>query len=814
MPSNREGFLVRVLRSGSAAPAGVGFVVDERHIITCAHVVNTALGRDQRAQSKPGPSARIGVDFPLLGDDAGAPSRNCKVEAWAPPPERGVSGGDVAGLVLVGEGLPKGAGSARLSGQASRRDPVVEVFGYPDDPPRQDHGAWSAVHLRGAVGGGLIQLDADSESAIRAQPGYSGSPIVARGDAGDEVPGMLAVTSRSEGGQDAYAIPVARLADAWPEVLGVLTLPGCPYRGLEAFTADDAKAGVFVGREEEVGQLREMVRKQPLVVVTGPSGAGKSSLVNAGLVRALQDEGWIARVVRPGGMPVDALAEALLNIEQGDRTLTVDDLARWADRLRSGGLAVLGSKLSLLAGKPIMLCVDQLEQVLDPGICTPAASAEFLDLLLGVQPVDRLRLVCTMRADFLSQLLKHPDAGAFLRDRLFTLSPMGLDRMKRVITEPAEVRGVHYEPGLADLIACDAGDGGGLPLLGFALTELWPKQRQRQISLAEYRSVGGVMGSLSAYAERVYGTFLDRFSEGQIRRVMLTLVRSRGGASEATRRLVTREDLGLDWPVAEELAERRLVVVDHDSVKGEDSAQIAHEALIREWPRFAGWVDHDADFQHWRAALEERAAEGDILPDTRLAEADRWLSERANEVPPEVQRLVADSKSAWLRRVTELEDARKRAEDAAREAEARTLAAAAELALASRGVSLRRSPWAACARPSRRWRCWSSRRRSRFSSSTSSCSRWASASPTSRPAHLRFMTRSPDPWKWRRPGTCLRCLSPLKAAASSSTSRPRRRSGSVKGRSPAGRSRSKTAACSCSTPTAWWKAAAATSMTG
>jgi hypothetical protein len=98
--------------------------------------------------------------------------------------------------------------------------------------------------------------------------------------------------------------------------------------------------------------------------------------------------------------------------------------------------------------------------------------------------------------------------------------------------------------------------------------------------------------------------------------------------------------------------------VDHDSVKGEDSSQIAHEALIREWPRFASWVDHDADFQHWRAALEERAAEGDILPDTRLAEADRWLSERANEVPPEVQRPVADSKSAWLRRVTELADAR------------------------------------------------------------------------------------------------------------------------------------------------------------
>jgi WD40 repeat protein len=688
MPSNREAFTVRILRSGSAAPAGVGFVVDERHIVTCAHVVNTALARDQRAQDKPAPGARVGVDFPMLAYAADAPTRSCRVMAWVPPPTAGVSGGDVAGLVLVGEGLPSGAGFARLAERASRDETALNVFGYPDNPPRQEHGAWSAVHLRGAVGAGLIQLDSDSESAIRAQPGYSGSPIVAKGNTTDEVLGMLAVASRDDGGRDAYGIPVAALAEAWLDVLGALTVPECPYRGLEAFTADDAEAGVFVGREEEIGQLREMVREQALIVVTGPSGVGKTSLVNAGLVRMLRDEGWITRIFRPGGMPFVALAEVLSRIEQGDRTPTLDDLAKMADRLRTGGLATPGSQLSLLAGKPIILCVDQLEQVLDPGVGTPEGSAEFLDVLLHVRPVDRLRLVCTLRADFLSPLLRHPGADVHLRNRLFTVSPMGMERMERAITEPAEVRGVQYEPGLARLIARDAGDDGGLPLLSFALTELWPQQRQRQITLAEYHHAGGVMGALCSYAERVYRELRERFTESRIRRVMLSVVRSRGGASAATGQLVMREQLGLDWVVAEALAERRLIVLGHDSVKDEDSAEIAHEALIRDWPRFTAWVDDDADFQQWLTALEERAADGDPLPDTWLAEADRWLAERTEDVPPPVKQLVENSKSQWLPRVAELEEARKRTEDAAKEAEARRLAAAAELTLASREVSL------------------------------------------------------------------------------------------------------------------------------
>ena len=151
--------------------------------------------------------------------------------------------------------------------------------------------------------------------------------------------------------------------------------------------------------------------------------------------------------------------------------------------------------------------------------------------------------------------------------------------------------------------------------------------------------------------------------------------------------MASRERLGGDWEVAQALAGQRLLTVGRDDqARAEETAEIAHEALIREWPTLASWVNDDAEFQHWLTSAEERAADGELLPDTRLAEADSWLAERAEDMPHEVTQLIQDSKSEWLRRVTELENAGPRGTGAG--AEARRLAAAAELALTSRGTSL------------------------------------------------------------------------------------------------------------------------------
>jgi WD40 repeat protein len=636
----------------------VGFLVGDRHILTCAHVVNAALGRGQRTLEKPGSDVRVQVDFPILGSAEEPPSRNCRVEAWVPPPPTRTTGGDVAGLVIVGGGedLPAGARPARL--EVSVQEANAEVFGYPTDPPRPD-GAWATCRLSGQVGGGMLQLDLRDIASFCAQPGYSGSPVVVTSDSlGDAVVGMLAVTSGADGPGDSYAIPVTQLVDAWPEQLD--PVPPCPYRGLAPFRAQDAEAGLFVGREVETDQLRAKVHEHALVMVVGPPGVGKSSLVTAGLIPALLHTGeWVTTSFQPGETPFNALAMALYELESPDRTPSIDELNDRGQQLRDHGLAALTSTLRVaLKGKRILLHLDQFEEIFTArrDQKQDGEAAAFLDRILSSEDADNAacRLVCTLRADFLGHVLTHPDLGRRLQDRLLTISAMGQAALERAVTEPARTCDVTYENGLAQQIAVDAGGGDGrLPLMQFALTELWPRQRQRRLTFAHYHEFGRVGGALDRYAETVFAELKPRWSEERIRRVMLACVRSRGGAALATRCTVSKNFFTIpgEWDLVSQLVELRLLTLGADPKDRTPTVELAHEALIRSWTRLKTWVDDDADFRRWLTIMDERERDNELLPDeARIGAAQRWLDQRPTDIPPKIRRLVECSKHAVRQR--------------------------------------------------------------------------------------------------------------------------------------------------------------------
>jgi WD40 repeat protein/3',5'-cyclic AMP phosphodiesterase CpdA len=209
-------FIVRILGPG-AQPVGLGALVDDLHVVTCAHVVNAALGLTARAQ--PQPADPVMVDFPLAQQRRAAadhPPCEAVVARWLPPPRDGAAGDDLAGLRLAGP-APAGAAPAQLAVNTPPAGRTVRVFGYPGVPPRPD-GVWVTTTVRGRVGSGQLQLDSGPDSALRVQPGFSGSPVF--DDTTGRVVGLLASAAAGRAQErDSYAIGVDRLRLAWPEIL-------------------------------------------------------------------------------------------------------------------------------------------------------------------------------------------------------------------------------------------------------------------------------------------------------------------------------------------------------------------------------------------------------------------------------------------------------------------------------------------------------------------------------------------------------------------------------------------------------------------
>ena len=154
-----SGFVVSVL-TGGGQPAGAGFLVSPTEVMTCAHVVNAALGRDPHSQDVPDLTVRL--SFPLL---PGTPVLGARVDRWLAPPRTGAAGDDIACLRLAGP-VPARAAPARLATTPQRIGQIVDVFGYPETP-RRPYGSWVEAYLRGPVAGGRLQLDSTPGAALR-----------------------------------------------------------------------------------------------------------------------------------------------------------------------------------------------------------------------------------------------------------------------------------------------------------------------------------------------------------------------------------------------------------------------------------------------------------------------------------------------------------------------------------------------------------------------------------------------------------------------------------------------------------------------
>jgi formylglycine-generating enzyme required for sulfatase activity len=433
---------------------------------------------------------------------------------------------------------------------------------------------------------------------------------------------------------------------------------GNPYRGLDPFREEDAP--VFFGRGAETDALVSRIGSTdaPVIAVIGASGSGKSSLVGAGLLPRLAagaflgSVDWVAVRFTPaeaGDDPFRALAERLVP-RMGKAAEMPADLAI---RLRSEPSAIEGIAEKVLAGRPasaqLILFADQFEELFTARVAEHHR-APFIALVDTIAASHRVRLVLTLRADYYEHCTRFERLAERLRAGSFPLAVPGTCSLATMIERPARAAGLEPDPKLVDTILKETStEPGALALMEFTLERLYDARAGHRLTLESYRTLQGVGGAIEVQGERAVRDAEGRVDEVALGRVFHALadVDETGGAVRKRARL--DELVPAERALVERLVKARLLVTDRDAA-GVPYVEVAHEAVLRHWPRFRDWLDANRDFILWRRRLRVWLEGGSLLRDAPLAEAKNWLAERSEELEDDEREFIGKSLAAMRRR--------------------------------------------------------------------------------------------------------------------------------------------------------------------
>ncbi len=486
---------------------------------------------------------------------------------------------------------------------------------------------------------------------------------------------------------------LGRLYEARPSIVWALDdlveAAEPPYRGLEFYREEDAS--LFFGRAALTDELVKRLLDHPLLVVVGASGSGKSSVVRAGVIPALKSglepplgplprskkkqessREWAYLTLTPTDSPLEKLSLALTNdlVTANDTWAIIRDLEEDSNSVR-----VYIRKYLERQKKPhLFLFVDQFEELFTTCKDETQRRAFIKGLLAAVNLDSPVTLGITLRADFYHYCAQYEGLRHALEQRQIYIGTPSADELREAIVEPAQRRGYDLEPGLVDLMLRDVGDEpGGLPLLSHALLETWVRREGRTMTLSGYNEAGGARGAITRTAERVYSALNER-QQMTARRIFVELAELGEGTEDTRRRLRPEELTGQAWyaddgaMVMEELVRTRLATVDGQTI------QIAHEALIREWPRLREWLDADRVGERLRRGLQNVARDWDehnrdlsyLFDGTRLATVQEWITANPDRLDERSAAFVAASIAEAKREETERETTRQRELEQAR----------------------------------------------------------------------------------------------------------------------------------------------------
>ena len=429
--------------------------------------------------------------------------------------------------------------------------------------------------------------------------------------------------------------------------------PGGPYLGLVPFEERDAR--LFYGRDELADQLAERLAERPggagILLVAGESGSGKSSLLRAGLLPRLAagalgpgSQRWPRRVIRPTASPLRELAMDLAEMAGADPVSVYRSLAAAPDEApmlaeqaartatgRGADPGGPGGPAGAAAGAPprLVLVVDQFEELFTAGEGAGAGAVErtaFVTALhaaatvpAGPGRLPSALVVVVVRADYLGHLIADPRLKAALDAGPFTVGPMSEAELRLAVTGPAAEAGLVVEPAVVEAVISELrGEAGGglgsgvLPLMSQAMAATWEHREGNELTLRGYRRAGGVADAVNRGAQAAYDALTGPQKDAaRLVFTQLTVITADG---QFARRRCRRADLSSPGtPMAADIdavigvfSARRLLVL------GQDSVEIAHDALLQAWKQLRDWLADDQ---------LDRALYGQVVTD-----ADTWDS--------------------------------------------------------------------------------------------------------------------------------------------------------------------------------------------
>ena len=454
----------------------------------------------------------------------------------------------------------------------------------------------------------------------------------------------------------------------------------CPYMGLEAF--NEASAEYFYGREALVQKLLNHINHKSSLAVVGASGSGKSSVVQAGLIASLRQgkqipnsDRWWLGCFRPGNKPIQALAKLLVDASSSDRIKEQLQIEALLYQGVEGFVRWLRSRIEPV----VVLVIDQFEELFT--LAAEGDRTQLIELILGAVKYagDRFKLVLTIRADFTASCLEIPALAQLLQQNSVLVPPyLTEEDYRQAIVKPARQVGLKVESGLVEVLLQDLDrSAGDLPLLQFALQQLWLRRENGKLTLNAYQDLGKIQGALERQAQKVYDS-LDPQTQDCARWIFLNLTQL-GEGTEDTRRRITKSDLVVaKYPEAlidktlRILTEAKLLVVNLDSgnntaqsrsaadppqddelfleaMRQEATVEVVHEILIRHWSTLRWWLEENRSRLRSQRQIEQAAVlwqqnncqDDFLLHGIRLGEAEEVYVKYTDELSDTATEFVA-----------------------------------------------------------------------------------------------------------------------------------------------------------------------------